>query len=90
MTDWLDTLDYLTPEHRRLLRRHDLDAPEAFLHVEAQHVCSATGLTLGRSSRLIASAHASTPRPSSPSGGSIESITARRSDEVQILFSSGR
>ena len=29
MTAWLDTLDYLTPEHRRILRRHDLDAPVA-------------------------------------------------------------
>lgn len=88
MTDWLDTLDYLTPDQRRILRRHDLDAAVAFLHLEAQHVCSVTGLSPGLVGRLLASAHASA---STPRAGtlSVQSITARRSDEVLILFAPG-
>ena len=64
MPDFVDTLTFLSDGQRQLLREADLDSPAAFEHVEIPHLTAAPfNLTLGKASRLLASARAGTSTP---------------------------
>ncbi len=67
MGDFLDSLNFLSPEHRAILRADDLDTAVAFAHVTVSMLQAPPfGLTLGKASRLLAAAQgeaAVTPAP---------------------------
>jgi len=59
MSDFLDTLSFLTPEQREVLRSKDLDTPEAFKHVTLERLEGEPfKFTTGRASKLLTAAGA--------------------------------
>jgi hypothetical protein len=66
MSDWLDTLDFLTPDQRKTLREHDLDAPAALRRLSAEQIAAHSGLSIGKAGRILDAAHDSAPAIATP------------------------